>query len=321
MTENNEYIISDEITADWTEVAITVNAEDIETAGNIAQMVVPYGIYIEDYSNLEEEAMEIAHIDLIDEDLLAKDRTKGIIHIYINPEENPLEAVGFLRERFASENIWNEIETYGCAQEDWINNLKKYFKPIKVGEKILIHPIWIEDYDAEGRVVLDIEPGLAFGTGTHETTRLCMQLIEKYLKEGDTMLDMGCGSGILSVAGLLLGASSAVGVDIDALAVKTAIENGEANDFYPPKYNILQGNLTDKVSGKFDVVVANIVADVIILFCKDVASFMKDGAVFITSGIIDTREQDVIYAFDKYGFKIEARHTEGGWVCFECSKK
>ena len=108
-----------------------------------------------------------------------------------------------------------------------------------------------------------------------------------------------------------------MGVDIDALAVKTAKENGEVNNLHEPEYTVFQGNLTDKVEGKFDVVVANIVADVIIMFCADVAKFMKDGGVFITSGIIDTREQDVIDAFDKYGFKIKARHTKGGWVCFE----
>lgn len=307
--------------SDWTEVKISVNADDIEKAGDIASMVVPYGIYIEDYRDLEAEAWEIAHIDLIDEDLLKKDRTKAIVHIYISPEENPAEAVAFLRERFTSEGIENEIILNECKNEDWENNWKQYFHPIPVGEKLLIRPTWEDEYDAGDRKVLNIEPGLAFGTGTHETTRLCLETLEKHINEDTTVLDIGCGSGILSIAALLLGSKEVTGVDIDALAVKTAIENGEANDFYPPKYNILQGNLTDKVSGKFDVVVANIVADVIILFCKDVASFMKDGAVFITSGIIDTREQDVIDAFDKYGFKIEARHTEGGWVCFECSKK
>ncbi len=307
--------------SDWTEVKISVNADDTEKAGDIASMVVPYGIYIEDYRDLEAEAREIAHIDLIDEDLLKKDRTKAIVHIYISPEENPAEAVAFLRERFTAEGIENEIILNECKNEDWENNWKQYFHPIPVGEKLLIRPTWEDEFDPGDRKVLNIEPGLAFGTGTHETTRLCLETLEKHINEETTVLDIGCGSGILSIASLLLGAKEVTGVDIDALAVKTALENGEANDFFPPKYNILQGNLTDKVSGKFDVVVANIVADVIILFCKDVASFMKDGAVFITSGIIDTREQDVIDAFAKYGFKIEARHTEGGWVCFECSKE
>lgn len=307
--------------SDWTEVKIIVNADDVDKAGDIASMVVPYGIYIEDYRDLEQQAWEIAHINLIDEELLKKDRTKALVHVYISPEENPLEAVAFLRERYSAEGIESEIVLNECKNEDWENNWKQYFHPIPVGEKLLIRPLWEDEYEAGDRKVLNIEPGLAFGTGTHETTRLCLQTLEKHVTDGTTVLDIGCGSGILSIAALILGAEKAVGVDIDALAVKTAIENGEVNGFKEPEYTILQGNLTDKVSGKFDVVVANIVADVIILFCKDVASFMKDDAVFITSGIIDTREQDVIDAFDKYGFEIEKRNTESGWVCFQCKKK
>ena len=306
--------------SDWTEVKISVNADDVDKAGDIASMVVPYGIYIEDYRELEKEAWEIAHIDLIDEELLEKDRTKAIVHVYISPEENPAEAVAFLRERYSAEGIENEIDLNQCKNEDWENNWKQYFHPIPVGEKLLIRPTWEDEFEAGDRKVLNIEPGLAFGTGSHETTRLCLETLEKHIHEGTAVLDIGCGSGILSIASLLLGAEKAVGVDIDALAVKTATENGEVNNFREPEYTILQGNLTDKVNGKFDVVVANIVADVIIMFCKDVASFMKDDALFITSGIIDTREQDVIDAFNKYGFEIKARHTKGGWVCFECVK-
>jgi len=300
------------ITADWTEVKITVNAKDVDTAGDIAQMVVPYGIYIEDYSNLEEEAMEIAHIDLIDEELLAKDRTKAIVHVYISPEENPMEAVAFLRDRYSAENIWNEIDTMGCKEEDWINNWKKYFKPIKVGEKLLIRPTWEEEYDAEGRAVLHLEPGLAFGTGTHETTRLCMELLEKYVEEKDTVLDMGCGSGILSVAALLLGAESAVGVDIDPLAVKTAIENAEINSV-GDKFEGICGNLTEKVTGKYNVVLANIVADIVILLSKDAPNFMYEDTIYIMSGIIDTREEDVLAAISDT-FEIIERREEKGWV-------
>ena len=171
---------------DWTEICITVEARDVDRAGDIAQMVVPYGIYMEDYSHLEEEAMEIAHIDLIDEELLKKDRTKGVVHVYISPEENPAEAVSFLRERYQAEGIAHEITTASCAEEDWINNWKKYFKPIPVGERLLIRPTW-EEYDGsagDDRVVLSLDPGLAFGTGTHETTRLCMQLLEEYVQPG-----------------------------------------------------------------------------------------------------------------------------------------
>ena len=304
--------------SEWTEVKIGVKADDVEKAGDIATMVVPYGIYIEDYRDLEEQAWEIAHIDLIDEELLKKDRSRAFVHVYISPEENPLEAVAFLRERLSAEGIENEIETSECRKEEWENNWKQYFHAMPVGKKLLIRPLW-EEADPQGRAVLSIEPGLAFGSGTHETTRLCLEALENYVTEETTVLDVGCGSGILSIASLLLGAKKAVGVDIDALAVKTAKENGEVNGFSEPKYTVLEGNLTDKVSGKFDVVVANIVADVIIMFCKDVGAYMKEGGVFITSGIIDTKEQQVVDAFNKYGFKIKARHSEKGWVCFECT--
>lgn len=301
---------------DWTELKISVDTENIETAGNIAQMVVPYGIYIEDYSDLEEAAWEIAKIDLIDEELLKKDRSKAFVHIYLPPHENPQEAVAFLSERYNAENIKHEIDISICRNQDWENNWKQYFKSVPVGEKLLIHPVWDDDCDKEGRVVLDIEPGLAFGSGGHDTTRLCLETLENYVKDGTTLLDVGCGSGILGVCGLLLGADKAVGVDIDPLAVKKAQENAELNGFDGSRYTVYEGNLTDKVSGKFDVVVANIVADVIIMFCENVKQFMADGGVFITSGIIDVREQDVLDAFEKYGFEVIERHESNGWLCF-----
>ena len=304
---------------DWTEVTISVNAKDVDKAGDIANMVVPYGIYIEDYSNLEEEAWEIAHIDLIDEDLLQKDRSKALIHIYISPEESPAEAVAFLRERYTAEGIENEISLDSCVEEDWINNWKQYFKPIPVGEKLLIRPTWEEVQDSSGRIVLDLDPGLAFGTGTHETTRLCMELLEKYVQPGMDVLDVGCGSGILSVAALLLGAEKAVGVDIDELAVKTANENAEINRV-TERFTGICGNLTDKVTGKYDIVVANIVADVIIMLTKDVEQFMKPDTVYLMSGIIDTREQDVLSVVEQH-FEIIDRKEEKGWVALSAKRK
>ena len=296
----------------WTELKIKVPAPQADIAGAIANMVVPYGIYMEDYSHLEEEALEIAHIDLIDEELLQKDREHAIIHIYISPEANPAEAVSFLEERFQAENIPYEIDRDSCVEEDWINNWKKYFKPIPVGERLLVRPIWEDEYDAGGRAVLHLEPGLAFGTGTHETTRLCMELLEKYVKPGDEMLDMGCGSGILSVAGLLLGAGRAVGVDIDPLAVKTAVANAEVNGV-ADRFTGICGNLAEKVSGTFDIVAANIVADVVILLTRDAPRFMKPDTVYILSGIIDTREDDVLACLSDR-FELIDRREEKGWV-------
>ena len=306
---------------DWTEIKITVNANDVDKAGDIAHMVVPYGIYVEDYRALEQEAWEIARIDLIDEDLLAKDRTKGIVHIYISPEENPNEAVSFLSERLNAEKIEFELDETLCKNADWENNWKKYFKPMPVGNKLLIRPIWEDEYDAGDRAVIHLEPGLAFGSGTHDTTRLCLESIENYAEKGKTMLDIGCGSGILSVCGLLLGADSAVGVDIDALAVKTARENGKTNGFDDPQYKVLQGSLTDKVSGTFDIIAANIVADIIVILCNDVKKYLNPDGIFITSGIIEPRENDVLEAFEKNGLEVIARHESGGWLCFETKVK
>lgn len=305
---------------DWFEIKIGVKSTDVDKAGDIAQMVVPYGIYIEDYSDLEEAAWEIAKIDLIDEELLQKDRNQAFVHVYLPPHENPTEAVAFLTERYTAEGIENEIDVSVCRNQDWENNWKDYFKSLPVGEKLMIHPVWDDEFDPGDRVVLDIEPGLAFGSGGHDTTKLCLETLEKYVDGETTLLDVGCGSGILGVAGLLLGAQKAVGVDIDPLAVKKAWENAELNGFDSSKYTVYEGNLTDKVSGKFSVVVANIVADVIIMFCKDVGAFMEDDAVFITSGIIDVRETDVISAFEKYGFEIVERHENNGWLCFVTRK-
>lgn len=305
---------------DWTEIKISVPSQDVETAENIAQMVVPYGIYVEDYSDLEQAAWEIAKIDLIDEDLLNKDRTKAIVHIYIPPHENPSEAVAFLTERYTAEKIPHDIDIAVCRNQDWENNWKDYFKSIPVGKKLMIHPVWDDEFDPGDRAVLDIEPGLAFGSGGHDTTRLCLEMMEDYVTRDTEFLDVGCGSGILSVSALLLGAKKAVAVDIDPLAVKKARENAELNGFDETRYTALEGDLADKVTGKYNVVAANIVADVIILFCSQVKEFMSDDAVFITSGIIDTREPDVLEAFKKYGFSIVERRERGGWLCFALKK-
>lgn len=312
--------MAEELLDDWTEISVTVTTEDIDSAGNIANMVVPYGIYIEDYSALEEETMEIAHIDLIEESLLQKDRTKAIIHVYVNPHENPAEAVSFIKERLDAEGIENEIKISDCKTEDWVNNWKQYFHPMPIGNKLLIRPTWEDEYDAGGRKVLHIEPGLAFGTGSHPTTKLCLETLEKYIKDDSTVLDIGCGSGILSIASLLLGAKSAFGVDIDKLAVKTALANAKENGFEAPVFNAVNGNLSDKVEGKFSVVVANIVADIIMEFNTQVGQFLDDDGVYITGGIIDARKDEVLYSFAQNGFTVIEQFEEKGWNVFVCKK-
>ena len=303
---------------EYTEVKIYVKTEDTERASSVAIMTVPYGIYIEDYSDLEEGAWEIAHIDLIDEELLQKNREESIIHVFIEEGNNPAEAVSFIAERLNAEKITHRIETDGVNSDDWQDKWKAFFKPQAIGERLFVRPIWIDDYESGNRAVLNIEPGAAFGTGTHETTRLCLETLDKIIKDGDTVLDIGCGSGILAIASMLLGANEGFGVDIDPLAVKTAKENGLMNNLKEPELTFVCGDLADKVTKKYDVVVANIVADIIILFSTQVRAFMKPGAKFIASGIIDTRADEVCLALQNAGLVLKERIEENGWVCLVC---
>lgn len=304
---------------DWTEITVTIDNKDVDTTSDIANEVVPYGIYIEDYTNLEQDVEEIAHIDLIDEDLLKKDRAKAKVHMYISCEDNPLEAISQISEKLNEANIEFTIDSLDCADEDWLNNWKQYFQPTPIGEKLLIRPTWRENYDPQGRIVINLDPGLAFGTGTHETTSLCLGVLEKVVTENSTVLDVGCGSGILAIASLLLGAKEAVGVDIDGLAVKTARENAELNNV-SDRFTAIEGNFTEKVTGKYDIVVANIVADAIMFLSEGVKEFMKEDSIYIMSGIIDTRVDEVIESVSK-NFEITDKLFLNGWYCLTAKIK
>ncbi len=305
---------------DWTEVCIYVATADTDRASDIAHMAVPYGIYVEDYSDLEQGAREIAHIDLIDEELLKRDRTQSIIHLYLEPQENPTETVAFLRERLSACGIVSEVGTKTISEQDWANNWKQYFKPLSVGERLLICPTWETTDNPENRLLLSIDPGMAFGTGGHDTTRMVLEAVENYITPETDVLDVGCGSGILSIASLLLGARSAVGVDIDALAVKMALENGEINGYAEPQYTIRQGDLVEQISGQYQVVLANIVADAILKLSPAIPTFLKPGGVYIVSGIIDERGAEVEAGLAACGFKLLEKRTHGGWCCFVCGK-
>ncbi len=303
----------------WTEIKIKVKSTDIDRVAAIANMSVPYGIYIEDYSDLIEQSWEIAHVDLIEQELLEKDRSSAIVHIYISEEDNAVEAAEYLKELLLADKIDFEIITEKVSDSSWADGWKKFFKCTEIGEKLVIRPSW-EDYDnKDNRVVLSIDPGAAFGTGTHATTSLCLSILEKYVNDRSSVLDIGCGSGILSIAGVLLGADKAVGVDIDAQSVRVAKENAEINNV-SDKIDYFVGDLADKVSGKYNIVCANIVADVILKLLENVADFMEDSAILITSGIIDIRRDDVVDGFRRFGFIITEEHTKDNWHAFVCRK-
>lgn len=302
----------------FTEIKIEIPVEFTETASAVANMVVPYGIYIEDYSDLSEGVWDIAHVDLIDEELLCKKKDVSVIHIYINECDNPLEAIGYLKERFSALNIDYRIVSDTVDDSNWNENWKKYFKAFTVGEKLAVCPSWEEYNNPENRKVISLDPGAAFGTGGHATTYLCMNLLEEYVNPESRVLDIGTGSGILSISALLLGAESAVGVDIDELSVKTAKENALRNKV-DKNCKFLVGDLAEKVSGRYNIVCANIVADVIIRLFDNVADFMEKDAVLIVSGIIDMRIADVEKAALSHGFKIIKHETKEEWhACVLC---
>lgn len=304
----------------WTEITVSVQGKDTDAAAAIANMTVPYGIYIEDYSDLEQNAWDIAHIDLIDEELIAKDRDKSIIHIYISECDNAAEALEFLKERLTAEGIEFEAGSIGVDDSDWNENWKKYFHTIEIGERLAVVPSWEKYENRDNRTVLSIDPGAAFGTGTHATTSLCLGILDECVVDGITVLDIGCGSGILAIASVLLGAESALGVDIDAQSVKTAKENAEINNL-SDKTEFIVGDLADKVTGKYDVVCANIVADVIIKLLPDVGNFMKEDGILIISGIIDIRKDDILKAIEQNGFYIECEAYRDNWCAFVLKSK
>lgn len=196
-------------------------------------------------------------------------------------------------------------------EEDWANNWKVYYKPIKIGERLLVRPSWESLSDAEGRTVLSLDPGMAFGTGSHHTTRMCLEYLEKTVKERDALLDLGCGSGILSIAGVLLGAKNALAVDIDPIAEKIAYENAALNGVGRDRYEVRIGDvLTDAAlrvelaTRKYEVVTANIVASVIVALLPIVPPLLREGGVFITSGIIRERLDEVKEAIVASGLTI-----------------
>ena len=299
----------------------TTEAEDI--VSSMLMDLGVQGIEIEDKIPMTQAEKEQMFVDILPETGI----NDGIAYIsfYLEEDEDKESLLEAVKNELEDMRAYVEvgegtIEESQTEDVDWVNNWKKYFKPLPIGDKLLIQPTWLDDEKTD-RLMLHIDPGLAFGTGGHNTTKLCLEQLEKVINPGMNILDVGCGSGILSIASLLLGAKSATGVDIDALAVKTAIENGKINNLLYPEYNMIQGDLTDKISGQYDIIVANIVADIIIRLCKDIKQYMHAGSLFIVSGIVDIREDDVTTAFYENGLDIVSRNEEGGWVCFTLKKK
>jgi ribosomal protein L11 methyltransferase len=217
--------------------------------------------------------------------------------------------------RLAKENIhYYQIVYQEIDEEDWSESWKAYFRPEKIGKNIVVKPPW-HDYDSKpGQMVLEINPGMAFGTGTHPTTSTCISLIEKYLKRGDSLLDVGTGSGILLIAAAKLGAGKVWGIDNDAVAVKIATENLLLNKVDTKKFKIIAGNLVEKVKDRFDLVVANILSEVILVLLDRIKTVLKENGIFIASGIVEKNKCLVIEKMQRLGFEILEIQTKENWV-------
>ena len=302
---------------EWTDIRLTVSKADAEAAEAVATMIAEGGIYIEDYSDIEEQVEQIAHVDLIEQELLDKPRDTVIIHMYLKPGDSPVETLALIAARMEAAGIPYTSETEGVEQEDWQNGWRKYYHPMDVGQRLAVVPSW-QDYETS-RVKLILDPGLAFGTGGHETTNLCLEVLDERGRGGERVLDIGTGSGILAIAALKLGAAVAEGVDIDPVAVRTAGENAALNGV-ADKLTVLVGDLSDKASGRYDIITANIVANAIMALAPAVPGLMADDAVFIASGIIDSRKDEVIAALEAAGLAVLEVKEKRGWECIVCKK-
>lgn len=299
----------------WTDIRITVPKAHAETAEAIATGISGGGIYIEDYSDLEAQVQQIAHVDLIEQDLLDKDRTQVIVHLYLAPDENPVEVLDLLQSRLTASEVPYTLSTEGVEQEDWETGWKAYYHALTIGKRLAIVPSW-EEFETD-RITIKLDPGMAFGTGTHETTALCLAALDELVSGGERMLDIGTGSGILAIAALKLGAAEAEGVDIDPMCVRTAGENAALNNVQD-HLKVLIGDLSDKASGTYNIITANIVANAILSLAPHVPALMAPGATFIASGIIDTRRDEVVAGLTTAGLQVTEVREQNGWVAILC---
>ena len=304
----------------YNEILLKINSADGEKACNIAGMLDIGGLYLEEYSDMMDCGL-VKSVGLIDEALLNKDRTTAVLHIYLGLDVNLSEAAEYLKERFTAEGIEYSVSYSQIDEDEYATSWKQYYKPFKVGEHIVIVPEWEKYQPEQGEIPLVIDPGMAFGTGSHETTSSCIEAVQKYVKKGDKVLDVGCGSGILSISALLMGAEKAVGLDVDSIAVQVSESNAALNTF-AGVYTAYRCNILEQEppvgNEKFNVVTANIVADIIIKLSGKIRKYLTEDGLFIVSGIITERAPEVVGALEKNGFSIIDGKENRGWQMYVC---
>lgn len=322
---------------DWLEVTVYTTSEGIESVcGNLYQLGIT-GLQIEDEADFK-DFLENNHQywDYVDDELMKEKEKETCVKAYVSDNATGHEMLMLIRQAMKALKEYDSdgkfgrlaIEVGNLSEEDWANNWKKYFHPMEIGEKIMIKPEWEELKAPTDRIVFNINPGMTFGTGSHYTTRLCIEELEKYVDETKNVLDLGCGSGILSIISLMLGAKSALAADIDPNCIDVAYANAKRNNVDTSKYEVISGNIIsdDKVIDyikklKYEVVLANIVADVIIAIVPLAAECITDDGIFITSGIIEDRIGDCTKALEENGFNIIEIRREKDWAAIVSNRK
>ncbi len=316
-------------TVDWTELKIYTSSQGVDALTGRLMDIGISGFVIQDKNDFEDFLQhKDGNWDYIDDDLYDLRNAETSVTVYISNDADGMEMLSMIKEQLGALKALDRGGEYGrlecelasVREEDWANNWKKYFKPLKIGDRLLIKPSWEQTQPDEQRVVVEIDPAASFGTGQHNTTQLCLELLEENINQGDKLLDLGCGSGILSVSGVMLGAASSFAVDIEESAVNIAAENAAKNGISKDRYKAVCGNIIEdnalrcSISSGYDVVCANIVADVLIAMSPFFAGFLKSGGKLITSGIIEKRFPEVLENILKNGFTLTGKRQKDDWI-------
>lgn len=317
---------------DWLELHIDTTHTGLEPVETMLSALGIDGVVIDDETEFHDFLeSNRQYWDYVDENLEASMHGKSRVTFYLPADETGFAQMGEVR--LALEDLKARRSDCGTLllslenlrDEDWENNWKQYYKPMEIGQRLLVIPQW-EQVDPGQRVPLILDPGLTFGTGSHATTRLCLTALEKTVAQGDRVLDLGCGSGILSIAALRLGAFQALAVDIDDKCLDVAYENAALNGIGKDRYTVRvgdvlsDGSLRRELEGSYDIVVANIVADVIIALAPLVPSMLRPGGTFLCSGIIDDRAEEVRAALEAAGWTVLETQSADGWFAYTCRR-